>query len=343
VHSRIGRVRVSAGIALTLAALLGAAACGGRFSGGASGSGGSGQKYVISFAGINTNASTQGVAQANFSSIIEKSTKNQIQVHDTYNSALGTTNSILQEVSTGALQMSATSPSDLSAFCPSLNMLSLPFLFSSLDQARAAMAGAGGKELFAKCDNSSLTYFPVQEYGMDAILGKQTLASVAAFKGLKIRTIPGDIAAKTMSAVGASPVSLSFSDVPTALTTNEINGTVNSIQNSYSSGLYKLAKKLTTSTFLYSPGVVVVNTKFLNSLPGDLKQDLISAIEQSGKAQVTANGKATNDDLAKMQASGVQVTALPDAEAAKWKQAAQGLYTSVGQQYGANILADLQR
>lgn len=331
--------------ALMAAAALTVAACSSSSSATAASSSGQGGSahYTIAFAGVNTANSTQGEAQAKFSQLIEASSGGRIQVHNTYNSALGSTNTILQDVSTGSLQMSAASPSDLSAFCPSLNILSLPFLFTSLADARKAIAGQGGQDLFNKCNGPSMQYYAVQEYGMDAILSTSPLSSVSQFSGLKIRTIPGDVAAQALTVVGASPESLSFSEVPTALTTNEINATVNSIQNTYSSGLYKLAKYLTTSDFLYSPSVVVINTKFLNSLPADLKADVITAIKQAGAYQIQLNGPATTQDLTKMEAAGVKVTTMSAAQEQLWKSKAQGLYTSTGQKYSTSALAALQQ
>jgi TRAP-type C4-dicarboxylate transport system substrate-binding protein len=327
--------RFLAGFALTALAVAGSVGCSASKAAPT-------HQYIIQFAGINPVSSTVSQAQTRFAQLVEQKSHGMIKVKNTYDSALGTTSQILQEVSTGSLQMSATSPSDLSSFCPSLNMLSLPFLFNSLADARSAMHGPGGNQLFTKCSNGSMQYFPVEEDGMDAFYGDSPLTSISAFKNLKIRTIPGDIAAKALSVVGAEPVSLSFSEVPTALTTNEINATVNSIQDGYSAGLEKLAKYVTVSSFLYSPCVVVINSRFFHSLPSDLRSDIESALATAGAGQIAASGPATNADLNKMSAAGAHVIQLPASVVQAWRAAASGLYASVGDQYGSQILAALR-
>ena len=100
----------------------------------------------------------------------------------------------------------------------------------------------------------------------------------ADFKGLKMRIQSSKVLDAQMRALGANPQVLAFSEVYQALQTGVVDGTENPPSNMYTQKMHEVQKHVTVSNHGYLGYAVIVNKKFWDGLPADIRSQLEKAM-----------------------------------------------------------------
>ena len=93
----------------------------------------------------------------------------------------------------------------------------------------------------------------------------------ADFKGLKMRIQSSKVLEAQMRALGAIPQVMAFSEVYQALQTGVVDGTENPPSNFYTQKMHEVQKYMTLSDHGYIGYAVIVNKKFWDGLPADVR------------------------------------------------------------------------
>lgn len=115
-------------------------------------------------------------------------------------------------------------------------------------------------------------WFATQWDPANGIWSNKDIRTVADLKGMKIR-VGGYLPTKGVSALGASPVTISGSELAPAMMAGTIDGVLTSLGYGYSIGLAKVSKYYTITPL--SPtwsAVTLMNQKTFESLPADLQK-----------------------------------------------------------------------
>ena len=118
--------------------------------------------------------------------------------------------------------------------------------YDTVDQVRTFCMHAGGKEilqkLYDKYAGGKVHVIGCGPYAKEALVSKVPINSVADLEGVKIRS-PEGLAAEVFKRAGASPVSLPFSEVYTALEKGVVDAAdASAYVNNDASGMHKVAK-----------------------------------------------------------------------------------------------------
>ena len=129
-------------------------------------------------------------------------------------------------------------------------------------------------------------------------------APTADLKGKKMRIQSSKVLEAQMRALGSLPQVLPFSEVYQALQTGVVDGTENPISNLYTQKMYEVQKHLAMTEHGYLGYAVIVNKKFWDGLPPDVREQLDKAMNES-TAFANRIAKHQNDqDLEKVKKSG---------------------------------------
>ncbi|WP_428036042.1 TRAP transporter substrate-binding protein [Amphritea sp.] len=159
------------------------------------------------------------------------------------------------------------------------------------------------------------------------VLTKQPINSVADFKGLKIRA-PGAYG-KFLRNLGASPVSLSWSEIYTSLATGVIDGSIGSNMIDHRDGNHVEVAKYMYRLPLAGAQVlpIVVNRNEWKKLPEDLQAVVRKATEIHAADQLRLSKKWESEAVAEMEAKGLQWSPEPsEADKKAWAAAGAGLW-----------------
>lgn len=150
---------------------------------------------------------------------------------------------------------------------------------------------------------------------------------MADFQGLKIRA-PGAYG-KFLRNLGASPVSLAWSEIYTSLATGVIDGSIGSNMIDHRDGNHVEVAKYMYKLPLAGAQVlpIVVNKAAWNKLSEEAKKGVFEATVAHAKAQLEMSKKWESEAVAQMEAKGLQWSPEPSAEdKAAWKKAGAGLW-----------------
>lgn len=159
------------------------------------------------------------------------------------------------------------------------------------------------------------------------IITKKPIKSIADFQGLKIRA-PGAYG-KFLRNLGASPVSLAWSEIYTSLATGVIDGSIGSNMIDHRDGNHVEVAKYMYKLPLAGAQVlpVVVNRSAWRKLSDEHKKAVFNATVTHAKAQLTMSKKWEKEAVAQMEAKGLKWSATPsEADKAAWAKAGAGLW-----------------
>ncbi|MBU2965598.1 TRAP transporter substrate-binding protein [Amphritea sp. 2_MG-2023] len=159
------------------------------------------------------------------------------------------------------------------------------------------------------------------------VLTKREIKSVADFKGLKIRA-PGAYG-KFLRNLGASPVSLAWSEIYTSLATGVIDGSIGSNMIDHRDGNHVEVAKYMYRLPLAGAQVlpIVVNRNAWKKLPEDLQAVVRKATEQHAADQLRLSRQWESEAVTEMEAKGLKWSPEPsEADKAAWTEAGAGLW-----------------
>ena len=277
---------------------------------------------IIKFSHVVTSDTPKGKGAQRFKELAEKATNGRVKVELYPNSQLYKDKEELDALQMGAVQMLAPS---LSKFGPlgvkEFEVYDLPYIFPSHAVLASVNEGAIGKELFKKLEPKGLTGLAFWDNGFKVMTSNKPLKNPADFKGLKVRIQSSKVLDAQMRALGANPQVLPFSEVYQALQTGVVDGGENTPSNVYTQKMFEVQKNLTVSDHGYIGYAVVVNKKFWDGLPADIRSALEGAMKEATRY---ANAIAQQENDAALEAirkSGkTTLYTLTDAEKAEWRK-----------------------
>ena len=164
-------------------------------------------------------------------------------------------------------------------------------------------------------------------FGQEALSSSTPISGPADLKDWKFRSPPG-METEIFASLGAKPIVMDFTEVPTALETGIIDGTdYSSIGNNVSIGLYDIVNHATYPGFHSMPSDhVTIRKDVWDSLPADL-QRIIEVATQKLAFQTALTGEAqSNQHAAALRAKGVELYDWSAEDRATFRTAAQAAW-----------------
>jgi len=198
----------------------------------------------------------------------------------------------------------------------------LPFLFKDDASFRATTDGEVGKTLFGKLETKGIKGLAFWDNGFHIMSANKPLHTVADFKGLKMRIQSSKVLDAQMKALGAIPQVMAFSELYQALQSGVVDGTEGVPSNFWTQKIFEVQKHISLSNHGHLAYAVIINKKFYDGLPADLRTIIDGAVKD---ATTYANAIAATENkeaLDKIKASGKTTLYTPTpAEIIEWKKA----------------------
>jgi tripartite ATP-independent transporter DctP family solute receptor len=278
-----------------------------------------------------------------FSERIAKESNGRVDIKIFPDNQLGGDTDMLAQVRNGGITFFTPSALVIATLVPVAAISAVGFAFSGYDQVWPAMDGALGAHVRAAIDKAGLhTFEKIWDNGFRQMTtsGKpiQTAADMA---GVKIRVPVSPLSISMFKGLGASPVSLQFSEVYSSLQTKIVDAQENPLPIIQVAKLYEVQKSCTMSNHIWDGFWFIANGRAWNSLPPDLQTIVGTAINEAGMQQ-RGDIKALNDGIrADLQKKGMAFNgAPPDSFRSKLRDA--GFYSEWKTKFGAEPWALLE-
>ena len=240
------------------------------------------QPIVIKFSHVVSADTPKGKAAAFFAQKADELTKGKVKVEVYGNSTLYKDKEEMEALQLGAVQMLAPS---LAKFGPlgvkEFEVFDLPYIFDSYDQLHKVTTGDVGKGLLTKLEAKGIRGLAYWDNGFKSFSANTPIKMPADLKGKKLRIQSSKVLEEQIRALGALPQQMAFSEVYQALQTGVVDGTENPVSNLFTQKMHEVQKHLTMTEHGYLGYAVIVNKKFWDGLPADIRKQLDDAMEQS--------------------------------------------------------------
>jgi C4-dicarboxylate-binding protein DctP len=164
------------------------------------------------------------------------------------------------------------------------------------------------------------------------------------FRGLKMRIQSSKVLDAEMRALGASPQVMAFSEVYQALQTGVVDGTENPPSNFYTQKMHEVQKFLTLSDHHYLGYAVIVNKKFWDGLPADIRTILEGAMADATKYADDIAKKENDDALDLVRKSGkTEIITLTAEQKLAWKRALIKVHKESESRVGKDLIQSIYK
>jgi C4-dicarboxylate-binding protein DctP len=296
---------------------------------------------VIKFSHVVAPDTPKGKGAQRFKELVEQRSAGKVKVEVYPNSQLYKDKEELEALQLGAVQMLAPS---LAKFGPlgvkDFEVFDLPFIFKDTAAFRAVTEGPVGAALFKKLEAKGIQGLAYWDNGATHMSANKPLRAVADFKGLKMRIQSSKVLDAQMRALGAIPQVMAFSELYQALQSGVVDGTESTPSNYYTQRIFEVQKHISISNHGHLAYAVIVNKKFWDGLPADLRATLEGAMKD---ASTYANAIAQAENAAALDrilASGKSVVyTLSDAQTQAWKKALMPVHQEMEARVGPATIA----
>lgn len=271
----IVRRRLSAALlAALLAVLLGGVGCGAGDAG----------VTIVRIGHIGFAESPFDHGTRRFEELVEARFPGQVDVQVFGAAQLGEDREMLDGLRLGTLQMHIPS-SVLHSVVPEFALFDLPFLVRDRDHFRRIIASEIGSSLRETLrEEHGLVLLAFWENGFRVITNNvRPVVTPADLRGIRLRTPKDPERVRLFETLGASPASMSFSEVFSALRQGVVDGQENPLAQLAAARFHEVQRYLSVSNHVYTPAYPVVPARWFDALPADVRQGLVEAAEETGE------------------------------------------------------------
>ena len=302
-------------------------------------------QVVIKFSHVVAADTPKGKAAEFFAKKANELTKGKAKVEVYANSALYKDKEEMEALQLGAVQMLAPS---LAKFGPlgvkEFEAFDFPFIFDDTAELHKVTQGPVGASMLAKLEPKGIKGLAFWDNGFKSFSLNSPVKTPADLKGKKLRIQSSKVLEEQIRSVGGIPQVMAFSEVYQALQTGVVDGTENPISNFWTQKMHEVQKHLTVTDHGYLGYAVIVNKKFWEGLPADLRGQLEQAMKESTDYANKIAKEENDAALEGVKKSGKTAVYVPTKEERlAFKKAMAPVHTKMADRVGKDVLQSIYK
>ncbi|MBR0911796.1 TRAP transporter substrate-binding protein [Bradyrhizobium japonicum] len=260
---------------------------------------------IIKFSHVVATDTPKGKASEKFKELAEKYTGGKVKIEVYPNSTLYKDKEELEALQLGSVQMLAPSNSKFGPLgIREFEVFDLPYILPDLKTLRKVTEGPLGLRLLKLLDSKGITGLAYWDNGFKQMSANKKLVTPADYQGVKFRIQSSRVLQAQFKALSSLPQVMAFSEVYQALQTGVVDGQENTWSNIYTQKMHEVQKYITETNHGYIGYVVIVNKKFWDDLPADIRDQLSKAMKEATDFNNAQSQKENDDALAEIKKSG---------------------------------------
>jgi C4-dicarboxylate-binding protein DctP len=278
---------------------------------------------VIKFSHVASSDTPKGKAAIRFKELVEQASHRRMRVDVYPNNQLYKESDELEALQLGAVQMVAPGLAKLAQFgVQDFEVFDLPYIFANQEAVTRVTEGAIGKTLLKKLESKGMVGLTYWNNGFKIMSSNKALRTPADFVGQRMGIHSSRVLDLQMDALGAVPQILDANEVYFALKSHVIDGVETTPVNFDARKLHEVQSQVTVSNHGYLGSAVIVNKKFWDGLPSDLRKIISDAMQKAsvyGNALAERENEIALERIRKNRKTTVRI--LNEKETAAWRNA----------------------
>jgi tripartite ATP-independent transporter DctP family solute receptor len=260
------------------------------------------------------------------------------------NSQLGGSTDMLSQLRTGVIQLFNLSGVILATVVPVASINGIGFGFKEYDNVWAAMDGALGAHVRGAIEKAGLLAFDkMWDNGYRQITSsKHPINTPGDFKDFKIRVPVSPLWTSMFRRLGATAMTINFSEVYNALKTKFVDGQENPLSLIEANKFYEVQKYVSLSNHMWDGFWTLANGRAWATLPGVL-QDVVAGNINEAALEERRDIRKLNETLRDNLVQKGMVFNTTDPEKFRGALRAAGFYAEWKEKYGPDAWAVFER
>ena len=300
---------------------------------------------IIKFSHVVATDTPKGKASEKFKELAEKYTGGKVKVEIYPNSTLYKDKEELEALQLGSVQMLAPSNSKFGPLgIREFEVFDLPYILPDLKTLRKVTEGPLGARLLKLLEPKGITGLAYWDNGFKQMSANKKLVTPADYQGVKFRIQSSRVLQAQFKALSSLPQVMAFGEVYQALQTGVVDGQENTWSNIYTQKMHEVQKYITESNHGYIGYVVIVNKKFWDDLPADIRDQLTKAMKEATDFNNTQSQKENEDALAEIRKSGKsEIIKLTPEQDEAMRKAMEPVYKDAAGRVGQPLIDEFQK
>ena len=194
--------------------------------------------------------------------------------------------SLIEKTQQGEIHASYLLSSYFEKILPEIQILDLPYLFNSRNEAYNSLRSDLFNYIDNKLKNKNLKLLGFWDNGIRHISSKiKLIKNLSDCKGQVIRTTPSPLHIEIFRKLGFIPKPLDVRDFKLAIEKNDIDAQENPLTNYWNFGVYKKQEFISLTSHIFGFCLFVINDDYFNKLSDLNKKFLINKSKETTKFQ----------------------------------------------------------
>lgn len=270
---------------------------------------------------------------------VEAESQGRLKIKLFLGSQLGGEKEMIDQMRRGKIQGGGFSTAALAEIVPELQVLELPCLFASLEEADFCIDNAMAEPLGEAMKKKNFQVVAWSENGFRCFGTKsRPIRKPEDLEGLVLRVQESRVHAATFEALGIRAKPLPLTEVVTSLNSGAIEGFDNTPLFMMAAGWHTSIKYLSLTDHIYQPAVIVYQAEFFNALPADLQKILLGDVKNES-VRSREGIRALNEDLLRLlKENKVEVIRLSDEAKTEFEDATWAVHEQFKEELGEELL-----
>ncbi len=221
---------------------------------------------------------------------------------------LGTEREVLELLQIGSIAMTKVSAAAMANFAPEYKVMGVPYLFRDKEHLFKVLDGTTGENLLLSGSEYLLRGLCFYDAGSRSFYTKdKPIKTPIDLSGLKIRVMNHQMSVDMVNQMGGSATPMAYGELYTALQQGVVDGAENNPPSFVTSRHYEVCKYYTLDEHSSIPDVLVIGTKYWETLSSEEQDWMKSAAASSAQAQREFWRKNVEECMVKLKEANVEI------------------------------------
>ncbi|ALM51719.1 TRAP transporter substrate-binding protein [Halomonas huangheensis] len=267
-------------------------------------------EVTLRYGHMHTPTSIAGMQAEWLAEAIAEKTNGEVEVQIYPNSQLGKLQELAEGVSTGSIALSHNTAGAIGSLYPPFAAFDTPYLYRDIDHLMAVTDV--NSPIMQELNEGLIEASGVRVlygfyFGTRHLTADREILAPADLDGVKIRSIPFPIYMATVEGMGAVPVPVDWSEVPTALATGVVDGQENPVNVVVSAKLNEIQDYMMLTGHISAAQMIMINEDKWQSLSPEYQQAITEAASEVRERATTAMLDSESSDLAQLRDAGMTI------------------------------------
>lgn len=262
-----------------------------------------------------------------FAELVYERTDGRIKILVKPDAELGSEMQVIQQMQYGGIAFARISLSQLAEYMPEMNVLQMPYLYSGPEHMWRVLDGEIGDEFLLKTRDHDLVGLSWYDAGARNFYSTSPITCLEDLKGMNIRVQESDMMADMVSALGANPSKIVYSEVYSAIEQGLVDGAENNWPSYEAMRHYIVARYYTIDEHTRVPELQICSKAVWDKLSESDRQIIEECARESALYERVLWEEREKSSREVAEKSGITVIELSPEEKLRFRDAMQSVYT----------------